>query len=107
MSFFPRVDLRRTLLIARRDYLGYVKTWGFWLSFVTPILFGAIGVWAGQSDFDLSPPRYETILDETGLHGKAIEARLDEQVAIRDRRMVIAVGQVLPDDESRETLESI
>lgn len=107
MSFFPKVDLRRTMLIARRDYLGYVKTWGFWLSFVTPILFGGIVIWARQSDFEFSPPRYETILDETGIHGKAIEARLDEQVAILDRRTVIAFGQVLPDDESRETLENI
>jgi len=29
----PAINMRRTFLIARRDYLGYVKTWGFWISF--------------------------------------------------------------------------
>ena len=39
----PAINLRRTYLIARRDYLGYVKTWGFWISFFLPfIIFGII-----------------------------------------------------------------
>ena len=36
----PAINLRRTYLIARRDYLGYVKTWGFWLSFHALYLWG-------------------------------------------------------------------
>ena len=39
----PKINLRRTYLIARRDYLGYVKTWGFWISFFMPFIFGRIG----------------------------------------------------------------
>jgi len=38
MAFLPSVNLRRTFLIARRDYLGYVKTVGFWVSFLLPFL---------------------------------------------------------------------
>ena len=81
MTLLPKINLRRTLLIARRDYLGYVKTWGFWLSFVTPILIGVITFMASNSDFDISPPRYETIIDETGLHAQGIKNRLEAQYA--------------------------
>jgi len=38
----PAINMRRTFLIARRDYLGYVKTWGFWISFFLPFVIGAI-----------------------------------------------------------------
>jgi len=106
MSFVPKVDLRRTMLIARRDYLGYVKTWGFWLSFITPILFGVIGFLAGNSDFDISPPRYETIIDETGQHAEGILAQLEADYAAKDRKAILALGKILPDDESREKLEA-
>ena len=102
MTLFPKVDLRRTMLIARRDYLGYVKTWGFWLSFVTPILFGLVGFFAGNSDFEFSPPRYETILDETGQHAAAIEAKLDAQFATRERKAILAIRQFLPDEQSKD-----
>ncbi|WP_427453726.1 ABC transporter permease [Litorimonas sp. WD9-15] len=98
MSFLPIVDLRRTFLIARRDYLGYVKTWGFWLSFVTPILFGVIGFFAGNSDFDISPPRYETIIDETGQHEAGILARLDARYEARERAAILAAATILPED---------
>ena len=40
----PAINIRRTYLIARRDYLGYVKTWGFWLSFFMPFVFGFLGL---------------------------------------------------------------
>ena len=106
MSLIPKIDLRRTMLIARRDYLGYVKTWGFWLSFVTPILFGAISFLMVNSDFDISPPRYETIIDETGQHAEGILARLESDYAAKDRKMILSFGKNLPDDESRDKLEA-
>ena len=73
----PAINMRRTYLIARRDYLGYVKTWGFWLSFFMPFVFGILGFFASSWDFKVSPTRYETVLDETGLHKAAI-IQLDE-----------------------------
>ena len=67
----PQISLRRTLLIAQRDFYGYVKTWGFWISFFMPFIFGALGVIFATIDLDvsLSPVKYETIIDETGKHG--------------------------------------
>lgn len=77
MSLIPKVNLRRTLLIARRDYLGYVKTWGFWISFLLPFIFGGFGVLLATADIDLSPTQYVAIIDETGAH----QARLEDVYA--------------------------
>lgn len=64
----PQIDLRRTYLIARRDFLGYIKTWGFWISFLMPfVMFVAVFGFA-QLNINIDPVRYETILDETGEH---------------------------------------
>ncbi len=81
MSLLPKVNLRRTLLIARRDYLGYVKTWGFWISFLLPFIFGGFGVLMAQADLDLTPTQYVTVIDTTGEH----EARLmDLHLEVQD-----------------------
>ena len=69
----PQINLRRVYLVARREFLGYIKTWGFWLSFLMPFMFGIFGFFASTMDFDgIEPLRYETILDETGQHAQAI-----------------------------------
>jgi len=70
----PSINLRRTYLIARRDFLGYIKTWGFWLSFLMPFVIFTIAFGAGQMDINVDPVRYETILDETGEYGEKIKA---------------------------------
>ena len=57
------ISLRRTLLVARRDYVGYIKTWGFWLSFFLPIVFAVIGFFVGTGSFgNIEPTRYELSL---------------------------------------------
>jgi len=66
MSIMPSLSLRRVWLVARRDYLGYVKTWGFWISFFLPVIFGLLGFAAAMADVDLTTTRYEAVLDETG-----------------------------------------
>ena len=59
-------SLRRVWLVARRDYFGYIKTWGFWLSFILPIVFGGLGFMLAVADVGFSPTRYETVIDRTG-----------------------------------------
>ena len=59
---------RRTLLIAKRDFIGYIKTWGFWISFFLPFICGAIGVFAATLDISLTSSRYEAILDLSLIH---------------------------------------
>lgn len=92
----------RIWLIAMRDFMGYVKTWGFWLSFLFPIFGGAVGYFLATSDLDFSPPKYETILDNTGYHGEALrefyQAEQDELYA----QTVKALGSVIQDEEARE-----
>lgn len=78
MSLIPKVNLRRTFLIARRDYLGYVKTWGFWISFMLPFLFGGFGFFMTQADLDLSPTQYVAVLDTTGEHKDRLMDLYDE-----------------------------
>lgn len=75
MSSFP-ISPRRTYLIARRDFLGYIKTWGFWLTALGPFLGLIVGVLFPLVLSQSEPTRYATILDETGLHASNIEELL-------------------------------
>jgi len=75
MSAFS-ISPRRTYLIARQDFLGYVKTWGFWLTVLGPFLGILVGVMFSVIMSKSEPTRYATILDETGLHASAIEKLL-------------------------------
>lgn len=89
----------RIWLIAMRDFMGYVKTWGFWLSFLFPVIGVIFGVMMQQTDIDFSPPRYETVIDQTDRHGQAI---IDFYRAERDAQMrgtVEAMAALLPEAE--------
>ncbi|MGB6230890.1 MAG: hypothetical protein WBF53_12295, partial [Litorimonas sp.] len=97
----------RIWLIAMRDFMGYVKTWGFWLSFLFPIIGGALGFLFASSDIDLSPPRYETVLDETGFHGQAILDFYEEQQLERRATAVKALAGLLPEDEREPFWERV
>lgn len=58
--------MRAIYLIARREYLSYVATWGFWLSLLSVPLFMVLG---GSIPFlveSSQPTRYYVIVDETG-----------------------------------------
>jgi len=70
---FPAISPRRTYLIARQDFLGYVKTWGFWLTALGPLLGMVFGVLAIFVMAKSEPTSYAAILDETGLHAAGIE----------------------------------
>jgi len=75
MKTFP-ISPRRTYIIARRDFLGYIKTWGFWLTALGPFLGIIFGILFPLILSQSEPTRYATILDETGLHASAIEKLL-------------------------------
>jgi len=103
----PAINLRRTYLIARRDYLGYVKTWGFWISFFMPFIFGAMGFMFAAADINVSPTRYETVLDSTGQHGQAIVQYYEDDIRDEvEKAMLQAMGVVL-NKEQKEQLASI
>ncbi|PHR91354.1 MAG: hypothetical protein COA69_12655 [Robiginitomaculum sp.] len=77
-KYLPKISARRTYLIARRDFLGYVKTWGFWLAALGPFIGIIFGLMAPLIMAKSEPTRYAAILDETGLHGAAIERMLEQ-----------------------------
>ena len=56
--------IRSTYLVARRDYLGYVSAWGFWLGLLfTPIILG-IFILAPTFAQNAQPTRYYTIIEQ-------------------------------------------
>jgi len=102
----PAINLRRTYLIARRDYLGYVKTWGFWLSFVLPFIIGGIIIAASVLGVNVSPTRYETILDETGRHAPAILKKDADKNKELLSEVLNGMGEAVLNEEDAKTLKS-
>jgi len=66
--------MRNIYLIFRRDYLGYVKAWGFWLSLAAVPLLMLVGstfaLFAAQS----SPVRYYAVIEPGQVFAEAIDA---------------------------------
>jgi len=100
----PAINLRRTYLIARRDYLGYVKTWGFWISFFLPFVIGAIIIAVNLAGFSVSPVRYEAILDETGAHATAIVQKESDKQDELIATLLNSMGETLLNDDQAEEL---
>jgi|GEM_PF-114485 len=103
----PSISLRRTFLIARRDYLGYVKTWGFWISFFLPFVFGILGFLASSADLSVQPVRYETILDDTGQHESALIQKYENDRARLAASMMTEVGSMTLSKDEVDTLRDI
>ena len=101
----PAINLRRTYLIARRDYLGYVKTWGFWISFFLPFIIFGIIIAVNLAGFSVSPTRYETILDETGKHKNAIIQLHEDGFNKRLERGAIKLLNKFPDNQDAVELK--
>lgn len=101
MSFLPKVNLRRTFIIARRDYLGYVKTWGFWISFLLPFVFGGFGFFMASADIDLSPKQYVAVIDNTGLHKDGLYEIYDEMLEDRAKSVLSAKTFFIQDKKKR------
>jgi len=106
MSSFP-ISPRRTYLIARRDFLGYIKTWGFWLTALGPFLGIIVGVLFPLVLTGSEPTRYATILDETGLHAEKIEDLLiteDERIL---KNLLREVSRYTVPQENKEEFKQI
>jgi len=73
--------MRATYLIARREYLSYVATWGFWLSLLAVPIFAFIGGATPALIESSQPTRYFAVIDETG---QGLDALIrDRQLAER------------------------
>jgi ABC-2 type transport system permease protein len=58
--------MRAIYLIARREFLSYVATWGFWLSLLSVPMFMALGFGMPILIENSQPTRYYVLVDETG-----------------------------------------
>ena len=83
-------------LIFRRDYLGYVKAWGFWLGLAAVPFFIVIGALFASFAAQSSPVRYYTVIEPGAVYADAIEAefqRLDDFVLDQARDIADQMGQ--------------
>ncbi|MFW5661617.1 MAG: ABC transporter permease, partial [Oceanicaulis sp.] len=88
--------MRASFLIARREYLSYVATWGFWLSLLAVPVFATIGGALPGLIQDSQPTRYFTVIDETGRGlERVVEDGLDEQRRERVRDQLEAMTELM------------
>ncbi len=79
--------IRSTYLVTRRDYLGYVSAWGFWLGLLfTPVILG-IFILAPTFAQNAQPTRYFTVIEQ----GTAFTEALRDNMASSDARMARAM----------------
>lgn len=76
--------MRNIYLIARREFLSYVATWGFWLSLLSVPMFMALGFGMPILIESSQPTRYYVLVDETG--GRLEQAVFDQMDAARQEQ---------------------
>ena len=99
--------MRAIYLIARREYLSYVATWGFWLSLLlVPIVFslGAAIPFLAQSS---QPVRHYAVIDETGRGlDEVVQAELEEARREQARAALEAMAVVREEAVRERALEA-
>ena len=79
--------IRSTYLVTRRDYLGYVSAWGFWLGLLfTPVILG-IFILAPTFAQNAQPTRYFSVIEQ----GSAFTEALRDNLSKSDARMARAM----------------
>jgi len=87
--------MRNIYLIFRRDYLGYVKAWGFWLSLAAVPALMLIGSTFALFAIQSSPVRYYTVVEPGHVYADAIDAQFAvDEIAEKAQEMAeqIQVG---------------
>ncbi len=75
--------MHRMMLIARREYLAYAKTFGFWLSLLSLPLFGALGGGVAFMMKNAEPVRVVAVVEAPGSNlnlRDALQASMDRRV---------------------------
>ena len=97
--------MRNIYLIFRRDYLGYVKAWGFWLSLAAVPLFLVIGASFGYFAATSSPVRYYAVVEPQQIYSEAIEAEFERRTAAAAEEAAALAEQMnIPLDEAQEQM---
>ncbi|TGY90372.1 ABC transporter permease [Marinicauda algicola] len=97
--------MRAIYLIARREYLSYVATWGFWLSLLSVPLFMVLGASIPFLVESSQPTRYYVVIDETGQGYDAIvQDGLERERRERARLALETLAQVRGEAERDRAL---
>ncbi|PKP80366.1 MAG: hypothetical protein CVT79_16075 [Alphaproteobacteria bacterium HGW-Alphaproteobacteria-18] len=97
--------MRNIYLIFRRDYLGYVKAWGFWLSLAAVPLFLIIGASFGYFAATSSPVRYFAVIEPARVHADAIESEFQRRsAAAAEEARALAEQMNIPLAEAEDQL---
>jgi len=95
--------MRNIYLIARREYLSYVATWGFWLSLLSVPLFMALGFGMPILIENSQPTRYYVLVDETGGRlEQAVYDQIDRSREEEAERVREAAAEMLGDNPQVE-----
>lgn len=95
--------MRAAYLIARREYLSYVATWGFWLSLLAVPIFATIGGVTPALIQSSQPVRYFAVIDETGQGlDRLVEQARFEQRRAQVREAIEKMAQGVGGDEAAE-----
>ncbi|MEL7040301.1 MAG: ABC transporter permease [Pseudomonadota bacterium] len=95
--------IRSTYLVARRDYLGYVTAWGFWLGLLfTPVIIG-IFILAPTFAQNAQPTRYFTVIETGSVFKDALRREMAESEARAARGLLDPLA--IAEERESETLD--
>lgn len=92
--------MRSIYLVARRDYLGYVTAWGFWLGLLLTPFFLSLGIIGPALAASQTPERYYAVIDDSGVLGPAMDAEQRDQVIDALKVQIEALGALSGGDAS-------
>ena len=93
--------IRSTYLVTRRDYLGYVSAWGFWLGLLfTPVIIG-IFILAPTFAQNAQPTRYYTVIEQGTDFTDALRAEMSGNEARAARMLLdpLAIAENRPSEK--------
>lgn len=93
--------MHSTYLVTRRDYLGYVSAWGFWLGLLfTPLILG-IFMLAPTLAQNSQPTRYFTVIESGTEFTDALRREMDKSAARTARVMLDPVAAAQEEDSEK------
>jgi len=100
--------MRHTYLIARREYLSYVATPGFWLSLGMVPIFMLLGIAVPILLERSTPTRYFSVVDPDGRYEQVIAKRLSNDYADQVRSVLKTISTLpLQEEEAKRALAAL
>lgn len=99
--------MRHIYLIARREYLSYVATPGFWISLSFVPVFMLLGISIPLLLANATPTRHFAVIDDTGRFEQVIERKLNNDHAEKVTAILKGLSHVPGQEDSAKTALSI